>query len=121
MADDNPEGWTFATLYMHFNERFLAAKEAILKVEQATEKRFESVNEFRNTLRDQQSGFASKDQMEFRLAAIEKRLTDIQGIQSTQGGKAQGMSMVAIIITQSILILIALGGLAIAFSKGTPG
>lgn len=38
----------------------LAAKEAVTKAETATEKRFESVNEFRQTLSDQAGTFVSR-------------------------------------------------------------
>ena len=58
-----------------------AADRAVLKAETAAEKRFESVNEFRNTLSDQQRNLiprAEFDAMEravtFRLDAIDKVL-----------------------------------------------
>lgn len=94
MSDsNNPDGWTFSTFYAHFNERFVAAKDAISKVETATEKRFESVNEFRNTLRDQAAHFADKEQTERRLNTIETTL-------AASAGKSQGVGMSAGVIVQ---------------------
>jgi chemotaxis regulatin CheY-phosphate phosphatase CheZ len=55
-----------------------AAEKAVTKAEVAAEKRFDSVNEFRNAMKDQQTTFADKAQTDFRLAALEKRL-DLSG------------------------------------------
>lgn len=63
-----------------------AAKEAVVKAEAAAEKRFDSVNEFRNTLKDQQQTLLPRAEavvqfkiMQERLDAIDARLTLIQG------------------------------------------
>lgn len=63
-----------------------AAKEAVVKAEAAAEKRFDSVNEFRNTLKDQQQTLLPRTEatvqfriMQERLDSIEGRLTLIQG------------------------------------------
>jgi hypothetical protein len=61
----NPDGWTFATLYKHVTMLSDASKEAVtaamasaekavLKADQANEKRFDAVNEFRAAMKDQQ-------------------------------------------------------------------
>ncbi len=47
--------FAFESQEKSINSSLLAAKEAVLKAENASEKRFESINEFRNTLRDQQA------------------------------------------------------------------
>jgi anion-transporting ArsA/GET3 family ATPase len=117
MPDDkhNPDGWTFATLYKHvmeisiaskeaINAAMAAAKEATQKAEAASEKRFDSVNEFRNAMKDQQATFADKEQTAFRLNAIDRKLAET-------GGRSQGISMVAIVITQAILILVGIAAL----------
>jgi hypothetical protein len=117
----NPDGWTFATLYKHVMEistaskeatttAMAAAKEATLKAELASEKRLEGMNEFRSAMKDQQSTFADKEQTNFRLTAIDKKLAE-------RDGKSQGIGVLAIVITQTILILIAIIGLAIALMR----
>ena len=57
-----------------------ASKEAILKAENANEKRFESVNEFRNTLKDQQSSLLPRTE----YLSLHKNLEDkVIGVQET--------------------------------------
>jgi len=58
-----------------------SAKEAVDKANAASEKRFDSVNEFRNSLKDQASAFLPRPE----YAASQKQLSDqISAIQSTQ-------------------------------------
>jgi hypothetical protein len=63
-----------------------SSDKAILKAEAATEKRFESVNEFRQTLSDQTKTFISKVEFEAlrdttgtRIAGLSSRLDKIEG------------------------------------------
>lgn len=53
------------------NAALTAAKEAVLKAEVAAEKRFESVNEFRATLADQQRSLMPRNEAEIKFNAIE--------------------------------------------------
>lgn len=54
-----------------------SADKAVQKAEVAAEKRFESVNEFRSTLADQQSGLATKIEVNLRFIALEDRLNNL--------------------------------------------
>lgn len=54
-----------------------ASDKAILKAEAAAEKRFESVNEFRATLSDQQSQLATKTECDLRFNAQENRINSL--------------------------------------------
>lgn len=67
-----------------YEQRFTAQQEAILKADLATEKRFESVNEFRSTLKDQQLTFLpraeSEAKFEFVNKNVEKNQSDINNI-----------------------------------------
>jgi predicted phage tail protein len=47
-----------------------AQKEAVKTAAEATEKRFEGVNEFRKTLSDQTQGFMSRDEVNVRIDAL---------------------------------------------------
>ena len=60
-----------------------AAKEAVVKAETATEKRFESVNEFRGQLKDQASTLTPRDEtkmMEIRLNRLETAQAEVIGV-----------------------------------------
>ena len=117
--DHNPQGWTFATLYIHVMEISKAAKEgvnaamasaekAILKAETATEKRFDSVNEFRQAMRDQQETFASKSETNLRLEELAKRLDRISSGLELSNGKHSGVLSVAVGLAWLITTAIAL-------------
>ena len=56
-----------------------AAEKAVTKAETAAEKRFDSVNEFRAAMKDQTANFADRDQVDFRLTSIEKKIDNFTG------------------------------------------
>jgi hypothetical protein len=53
-----------------------AADKALTKAEQASEKRFEGVNEFRATLQDQASRFVTRAEMDAKIEGMEKNRKD---------------------------------------------
>lgn len=67
-----------------------AAKEAVTKAEGAAEKRFDSVNEFRNTLKDQQQTLASKAELDVRFKFFEDKLKLIDERQARALGSTEG-------------------------------
>jgi hypothetical protein len=86
--------WTVTTLKEHLDamlaERdkqislaLTAAEKAVTKAETATEKRFDSVNEFRQTLTDQTKTFASSE----RVDGLTQRLDKLEG---RSGGFSDG-------------------------------
>jgi len=102
----NPDGWTFATLYQHVKEISAASKEAInaamaaanvatTKAEAASEKRFDSVNEFREAMKDQQKTFADKEQ-------TERRLNNLEILMAAKAGERQGFGISAGVLVQVI-------------------
>lgn len=70
-----------------------AAKEAVAKAEAAAEKRFDSVNEFRATLKDQQSTLIPRTEVDVRLKGMDSKIADnearIVQIVSRAEGSAQ--------------------------------
>lgn len=54
-----------------------SADKAVQKAEAAAEKRFESVNEFRATLSDQQRELATKTEVNLRFKALEDRVSSV--------------------------------------------
>ena len=93
-TEKSPSAWTIDSLHEHlkmiiragdqrYEERFIAQAEAIRKAEDATERRFESVNEFRAQLTDQAARFMPRieaeqriDQLAERIAALDNRLRE---------------------------------------------
>lgn len=71
---------------------FSAAKEAVLKAEAASEKRFEGVNEFRKTLSDQAGTFATKAETEAKFNNINETLKRLESQDSTTAGRSSGVS-----------------------------
>lgn len=54
-----------------------SSDKAVLKAETAAERRFESVNEFRATLSDQQRDLATKSEVNLRITALEDRINGV--------------------------------------------
>ena len=71
-----------------------AAKEAVTKAEVAAEKRFESVNEFRNTLSDQQRNLMPRAEIDILVKALNDRADSNENriirMESKGVGTAQG-------------------------------
>lgn len=66
------------------NAALVSADKAVLKAESASEKRFESVNEFRATLSDQQRDMATKSEVDLRFRAVEDKLSESMKTRQTQ-------------------------------------
>ena len=103
--------WTIITLKEYIERRFgdqskaidaalAAAEKAVTKAEIATEKRFDSVNEFRKTLSDQASGFLQRGE----FSALHKSLVDKLDI----FGRTQNM-LIGGLVFMSFIEPIALG------------
>lgn len=67
-----------------------AAKEAVIKAEGASEKRFDSVNEFRNTLKDQQQTLLPRGEALIRFKSTEDKLAIIEAWQNSASGRSDG-------------------------------
>lgn len=123
-----PGGMSVRELYSIINERdrqytqrfdaqekavaaaLAAAKEAVVKAEGATEKRFDSVNEFRNTLKDQQQTLLPRNEAELRFKTVIERLAALETINTQAIGRTEGASWL-----WSIMLALAgaFGGLVI--------
>lgn len=89
------------------NAAFASSKEAILKAETATERRFESVNEFRAQLNSQTQSFMPREVAEAKLAEVNKKVDELTARINTGQGKSAG-------VTASIGLMIAVSGVALA-------
>ena len=123
--------WTVDTLKEHFEQRFQdsdkavqaalqATKEAVLKAEVATEKRFESVNEFRAQLADQSSNLMPRSEYTVQHKALEDKISELtdrfnqseganKGSQITKGTMFAAIGALGTIL--GIVVLVANGKL----------
>lgn len=78
MADSE---WTIESLKAHYDQRFIdqdravqaalnAAEKAVTKAENASEKRFDAVNEFRAQLADQAATFMPRSEAELQFSNL---------------------------------------------------
>ncbi len=135
-------GWTLETLrihlegairagYLHLEERIKAvsdtasaasenADKAVSKAETAAEKRFESVNEFRNTLSDQQRNLMPRDEANIRFESLTHEIRGaqhiIEGMRAEQKGIVGGWGY-AIGVVGFVLTLASLGILVMQSMK----
>lgn len=86
---------------------FAASEKAIQKAEAATEKRFESVNEFRAQLATQTHSFMPREVAEAKLKEISTKVDDLTARVNTTTGKSAG-------VTASIGLMIAVSGVGLA-------
>ena len=84
-----------------------AADKAVTKAEIATEKRFESVNEFRKTLSDQTASFLPRTEYGAAHQALIDKLTDLAARMDKTEGRSGGLS-------DGTRLLIQMAGLLIA-------
>jgi hypothetical protein len=119
---DNPKGWTFSSFETYIASSIGALKEAtsiamaasekaIEKAERADDKRFSLLNEFRATTNDQQAHFAGKDQTNFRLDSLDAEITALKLTRSSNEGRGQGVWLVAVVITQLLIIVVGVASL----------
>jgi hypothetical protein len=72
------------------NAALQAAEKAVTKAEAASEKRFESVNEFRNTLSDQARTFIPRAEADLRMGTIESQLQALTSGNIERRGQEKG-------------------------------
>jgi hypothetical protein len=107
------EIWTFESIFTHFERRFAdketkdierfqaqekmtsvalaAADRAVLKAEAAVEKRFESVNEFRGTLEDQQRTFMQKAEAIAIIDSLKEKVAKLEEANLKAVSKGAGL------------------------------
>ena len=93
------------------------AKEAVNKAQQATEKRFDSVNEFRAQLKDQQTTFMSRAEVEQRMKALTDVVALLQQRVDKTEGQGTGAANLWALIVGALGLLFGAVGLYLAFSR----
>jgi hypothetical protein len=125
-------GWTTDTLKAHFDtlraadlktidQRFTSAEEAVhralesadkasTKADNATEKRFEGVNEFRATLSDQATRLIPRAEVEQIVKGLNDKIEDLRGTRragvASIGALVVGVAVVAAVIAQVIVLVL---------------
>ena len=84
-----------------------AAKEAVQTAQVGLEKRFDSVNEFRNTLKDQQSQFATKGEMQVQFNAVNERLHRLTSSSDQSTGWSASMLWIIGVLLLAANVVIA--------------
>lgn len=90
-----------------------SSERAIAKAEESNEKRFQSVNEFRAQLGDQQKTFVTKIETEYRFAAIDKKFDEAdiwrrrvdESLTEAKSKSGFIYSLIAIFISLSVLLV----------------
>ncbi len=101
-----------------------SSKEAVLKAEVATERRFEGVNEFRAALSDQSATLLPRTEYSVqhqnlvdKNIAVDKRISELQAdilrMTERSGGKREGIGLVGTIVLGSITTVSALAAIGI--------
>jgi hypothetical protein len=93
-----------------------AAKEAVTKQEAASEKRFESVNEFRAQMGDQQRTLMPRPEAELRMGSLEGRVADLAKAVTSLGAEKKGGREAWAWVFSGVMALIAIGSLIAAFA-----
>jgi hypothetical protein len=99
------------------NERFSAAEVAIRKAENATEIRFQGVNEFRATLSDQTKSFIPRELAEKTTDQLDKRLSDLQQWQAKIIGALVILGVLMPMLTGLAVYLLTRHGITITPAK----
>lgn len=94
-----------------------AAKEAVLKAEDAANKRFEGVNEFRQTLVDQAGTFMTKAEADARLKAAEEDIRALTARLDDERSRGEGATTLWAIIVGVIGVAVLVIGFAITLNR----
>lgn len=69
-----------------------SAEKAVTKAEAAAEKRFESVNEFRAQLTDQNASFVTRVEFDSKVESMEKQIDDLKKYADLNRGRSGGLA-----------------------------
>lgn len=101
-----------------YKQRFDASQTAIDKSEQASEKRFESVNEFRKTLSDQTNSFLPRVEYQAHHSALVDRVTELNDRMNRSEGQASGSQVTTSKLYASIAAVGTIIGIIVLLANG---
>lgn len=97
---------------------FTASEKAIAKAETASEKRFESVNEFRGQLSDQAASFMSRLEAEAKFTGLMEKVDGLTTRIDRNEGRGAGMSQSWGILVAGIGLVAAVIAIFFALNRG---
>jgi hypothetical protein len=100
--------------------RLSAQREAIDKADKANEKRFDSVNEFRTTLKDQQLLLITRAEVKILFDGFDRRMTEIQDLVNRNTNRSEGSSSTIAYIFAALGALVGIAGFLVR-SRAAPG
>lgn len=95
-----------AWLDKYFHAKIHSIDEAVNKAEAALSKRLESMNEFRDSLKDQAARLATKTEVEMQITALEQRLQRLEMGRANADGKATVISAIVSVVVSAVTGLI---------------
>lgn len=99
------------------SDGLITAEKAVLKAENAMEKRFDGVNEFRAALSDQQKTMATTDMVDAKVSALDARVKILENLEAGTRGRGAGADY----LWRSAMVvlggLVGAGGLFLALSQ----
>jgi hypothetical protein len=105
-----------------FHAAMAAADRAVNKAEAATERRFESVNEFRSALSDQAATFMPRAEAHGRMDALSGRIADLKGRLDVAEGQLAAKNdssshLMAILSLVLSAVVAVVGGLSLILNR----
>lgn len=94
-----------------------AADRAVAKAELASERRFDSVNEFRATLSDQASRFVTRDEIDARLAPLVEKVNAALSNSSATSQRSAGLNAGWMILVQMAAVAAAVVAVVVAVTR----
>lgn len=105
ITSTNNSQWTVQTLKEYVDQRFAAIQMAVDKADEATEKRFESVNEFRAQLSDQSRTFIPRQEYEIAHENLKAQVVTLYNeMEKTKNVKQGGNIVWAYVLSGVSLI-----------------
>lgn len=90
-------------------------KESVKTAYASMEKRLESMNEFRDTLKDQASRFITRSEMESKIDSLSTQVNDLRLSKATLDGKASQQAVTLSLIISFVGILIGIVSIIVRF------
>jgi tetrahydromethanopterin S-methyltransferase subunit G len=118
-------GQRFSDMERALQAALASSEKAILKAETSTEKRFESVNEFRSTLSDQANQFMTRNEAQAlfqrvtdRIEDMNARIDSLNSREDKRSGKSSGLNAGWVYLLGAVAAIGTIVSLMLAFRVG---